>query len=68
MKTTLVDTQSVISFVVLYDGRAYNVKVYTSSESSKFIDWEVTAMDGEEIDEGVEDAIISKIDEDWDKF
>jgi hypothetical protein len=56
------------TFNVEHEGKHYHVTIWLNEASSKFQDWEVIDSHGNKADFDTEDAIITKIDEDWHKL
>jgi len=69
IKNTTPDPVDLYTFDVELNGELYKVKIWTSSGSSKFQDWEV--LDSDRllfIPKVLEDEIIAQIDKDWEQL
>ena len=66
MKAKLTSTNETnqYNFEISIDEAIYAATIYTNNKG-KFIDWEVTDVDGDFVDTTIEDKVIDYIDKNW---
>jgi hypothetical protein len=68
MKITRISNLITHLFNVEYDGKEYPTSVWTDSDSSEFIDWDIIDMEGEAVDNDISNKIIEEITKQWEKL